>query len=158
VQVAGALGLPTRDAHWRRLEAKPEDPQRWFQAMPRSGDEAGIAALIDLFEGHFNLSEIATGAAEEWGRGPGWTPHLCLSYLLQALENFPGKGIPLILTGLQSPLLRNRSMATAALGGWGIEACGAELRQALEAAFSVEPNESTRMRMRRVLDGLPYDG
>lgn len=38
-QAAKALGIDTRDIHWRRLREKPTDPGRWYHVMARCDED-----------------------------------------------------------------------------------------------------------------------
>jgi hypothetical protein len=87
--------------------------------------------------------------------GQGFEPHSCLDYVLQDLWRFPGRGSRLIRAGLQSPVVRNRNMAVAALAGWGREGWTDDLAAALEEAVGCEPREDVRERMQKVLGGEP---
>ena len=153
-QAARALGIDTWDAHWRRLEAKPLNSSPWYALMALC-DEERIQSVIEAAEKHIDLARIATGPSEELGIGPGFEPHLCLTFVLQGLRRFPGRGSNLIRAALQSPAIPNRNLAIAALSQWECEAWPDEVRKSLAAAAEAEPDEKIRDNMRKVLDGEP---
>lgn len=70
---------------------------------------------------------------------------------LQELRKFPGQGSQLVQAGLQSPVVRNRNMAVAAMMAWGRDRWNDDLRAALEAAAKIEPEDDVRERMEKVL-------
>jgi hypothetical protein len=156
-QAARSLGIDTWDIHWRRLEAKPADPGRWYHVMTLC-DEDRIGKVIEFAEANLDLARIATGAADELGLGRGFEPHSCLDYILQELGRFPGRGAALIEAGLKSPVVRNRNLAVAALAACQRADLSSQLENSLAQAAACEPNESVRERMQKVLKGEPLAG
>jgi hypothetical protein len=138
------------------LQQKPLDSGRWFHVMTLCNDER-IQAVVEAAEEHIDLSRIATGAGEELGLGPGYEHHLCLTFVLQGLRRFPGCGSKLIQAGLKSPVVRDRNMAIAALAAWGQNSWSDAIRASLKAAAEIDPDESMRGRMRKVLNGEPLE-
>jgi hypothetical protein len=153
-QAAKALGIDTWDIHWRRLQAKPADPGRWYHVMALCNEDR-IGKVIEFAEANLDLAGIATGAADELGLGRGFEQHSCLDYVLQELRRFPGRGAALIEAGLSSPVIRNRNMAVAALAAWSRGEWSGGLERALKRATGREPNEDVRERMQKALRGEP---
>jgi hypothetical protein len=153
-QTAKALGLDTRDIHWRRLQQKPADPSRWYHVIALC-DEGRIGKAIEFAEANLDLARIATGAADELGLGRGFEPHSCLDYVLQGLRRFPGQGAALIEAGLKSPVVRNRNMAVAALAGWPRGEWPSRLGRSLEQAARSEPDKGVQERMQEALRSAP---
>src|SRR5579884_1278474 len=100
-QAAKALGIDTWDIHWRRLQAEPADPGRWYHVMALCNEDR-IGKVIEFAEANLDLAAIATGAADELGLGLGFEHHSCLDYVLHDLWRFPGNGGALIEAGLKS--------------------------------------------------------
>jgi len=155
-QVAEALGLDTWETHWRRLHERPTDSGRWYQVMARCNDNR-IGDVIAFAEQSMDVAKIATGPAGEMGFGPGWEQHDCLDFVLQELRRFPGYGQQLIAAGLQSPVIRNRNMAVAALAAWGCDNWTDATREAIESSSRIEPEGDVRERMQKALKGEPLD-
>ena len=153
-QAAKALAIETWDCHWRRLQQKPTDSGRWFHAMSQCNEQR-IGPAVELAEARIDLNRIAVGPSDEMGIGPGYEHHSALDFVLQGLRRFPRHGQKLIQTGLRSPVVRNRNMAVAALAEWGQAAWPLALRESLQAAANIEPDESVRDRMQKVLRGEP---
>ncbi len=99
------------------------------------------------------LEKIATGPGTELGLGEQWTPHRHLSFVLQDLRRFPGKGWALIRTGIQSPVTNNRHMALRSLSPWGNAAWPEDAEALLTHALENEPDEEVRKRIETVLAG-----
>jgi hypothetical protein len=70
-----------------------------------------------------------------------------LTFVLQGLRRFPGRGARPILAGLQSRAIQNRKMALAALVEWERDAWPDEVRESLEAVADAEPDEKIRDEM-----------
>jgi hypothetical protein len=153
-QAAKAIGIDTWEIHWQRLQHKPADPGRWYDVMLLCNEDR-IGRVIAFAERNIDLGSIATGAAHELGLGREFEKYSCLGFVLQELNRFPGRGAKLIDAGLRSPVVRNRSMAAAALAAWSGEGLPSELKNSLERAAEYEPDEGVRDRMQRVLRGEP---
>lgn len=151
---ARALGIDTWDARFERLERG--DPHDWYFVM-QTDDRERIGRVVVLAEDRLPLEKIATGPADELGLGPEFDHHRALDFVLQDLRRFPGLGWPLIRTGLQSPVTRNRNMAVRALSAWNRQSWPSEAEPLLRTALEREPNEDTRESMRKMLAGEQPD-
>jgi hypothetical protein len=151
---ARVLEIDTWEVFFERLERG--EPHHWYSVM-QTDDPARIDRVVALAEERLPLEQIATGPADELGLGPGFQHHGALDFVLQDLRRFPGRGWPLIRAGLQSPVTRNRNMAVRALSAWERKSWQAETEPLLRTALELEPNESTRESMRRVLAGEELD-
>ncbi|WP_143219258.1 hypothetical protein [Actinokineospora bangkokensis] len=78
-------------------------------------------------------------------------PERDLDTVVTALRGFPGQGTPLVLSSLDSPVARNRTMAVRTLTGWGPAAWAAEIQAALRRAIAVEPDAGLREVMEQLL-------
>lgn len=148
-QAARVLMLPTWDHHWKRLQQAPHDASRWFHLLLVT-EKPQLPQVLDFAEQQLDLAHIASGAGDALGVGDEYQQHGCLDYLLQELRRFPGEGATLIEAGLQSPVIRNRNMAVAALATWGT---AAQAFEPLKRAAEVEPSEGLRHNMQKLLNG-----
>jgi hypothetical protein len=155
-QLAGHLGVDTFPALLARLRTDPFD-RYWWQAMRRV-DERGLPTLLDIADEHLLPSVLGTGAALDLGLGQTYREHSALEMLVTGLERFPGRGWPHVRTALSSPVIRSRNMALHTLAAWGSESWPRDVRPALQAAQSVEPDDGVRRRIERLLAGQPLDG
>ena len=69
------------------------------------------------------------------------------------MNNTPTKGEPIILTALDSPVTRNRNMAIKVLHKWGKSNWSESIAAKLEKLGEIEPNNSTKENIYRVLNG-----
>ena len=83
--------------------------------------------------------------------------HSALETLVTGLARFPGEGWPHVRTALASPVIRSRNMALDTLAAWGSEAWPDEVRPALTAALSAEPDDDVRQRIESLLAGQTMD-
>jgi len=147
-EAARQLGLDAWDVYFDRVK-RGED--LWhFLAQTKDNDR--IDRVITLAEETLPLNEIASGPSDSLGIGPEFEHHNALSYVLQELRRFPGKGWPLIRTGMQSPVVRNRSMAVMALAAWDRTTWPNEAEPLLRSAIALEPNEQTLEIMVKTID------
>lgn len=149
---AKRLGIDTWQTHWRRVQADPSDASRWFQVMEQANAER-IDGIVALAASTLPLQQIASGPTDSMGLGPEFKAHSALDMVLQSLDRFSGKGKPLVLAGLRSPVIRNRNMAIKALAGWRAEDRDAEILAALRRAEAEEPQADVKARIERVIAG-----
>ncbi len=149
---AKRLGIDTWQTHWRRVQADPTDASRWFQVMAQANAER-IDGIVDLAASTIPLRQIASGPSDSMGLGPEFKSHSALDMVLQSLDRFSGKGKPLVLAGLRSPVIRNRNMAIKALAGWRADDRDAEILTALRRASAEEPQADVKARIERVIAG-----
>jgi hypothetical protein len=134
-EAARQLGLDAWDVYFDRVK-RGED--LWhFLAQTKDNDR---------------IDRVASGPSDSLGIGPEFEHHNALSYVLQELRRFPGKGWPLIRTGMQSPVVRNRSMAVMALAAWDRTTWPNEAEPLLRSAIALEPNEQTLEIMVKTID------
>ncbi|MBA2542599.1 MAG: hypothetical protein H0V17_23350 [Deltaproteobacteria bacterium] len=149
-EAAKALGIDTWGHHFARLESG--DGDGWYFVM-RTDDPGRIDRVISLAERLIPLDKISTGPAEETGLGREWADHSHLDFVLQDLRRFPGKGWPLIRTGIRSPVIRNRHMALRALSAWGKARWPSTAEALLTSTLKDEPTKEVRDEIDLVLAG-----
>ncbi len=153
-QAAKELGLDVWEFHWERLHKAPGNENLWPFALQTS-DRARIEKVVSLAEEVLPLSQIASGPADEMGMGDPFKAHRQLDWVLQALDAFPGIGGRLVLTGLRSPTIRNRTMALRDLSAWGREHWPEGAEAVLRDALQHEPDPKIRENIQKALDGVP---
>jgi hypothetical protein len=155
-RAAHYLEIDTWKVHWHRVKDNPSDSGRWFHVMRESNQER-IDGILSFAESIIPLDSISTGPSNEMGMGPEYNWHSVLDFVLQDLNQYPGKGGKLILTGLQSPVIRNRNMALNALAAWNLDVRGDDINGALKKAYELEPNENVKERIKAVIEGKGID-
>ena len=147
---ARALGLDPWDQYFARLKSGKYDG--WYHVM-QTEDAARIDLVVALAEQVMPLDKISTGPATEMGLGLQWTHHGHLDFVLQDLRRFPGKGWPLIRTGIRSPVIRNRHMALRALSTWGKDKWPAGAEELLVSSLQDDPDQDVRGEIKTLLAG-----
>lgn len=133
-----------------------EGEDYWWDLM-RTSDASRIDEVLALGLEKIPLEEIATGPASDLGLGTEYESHSALDFILQDLDNFPGKGWAFINAGLQSPVTRNRNMGLKALSGWPRETWPEGAEDALKGFLEKEPEPDVKMRIQNLLEGRPLD-
>lgn len=105
--------------------------------------------IIALFEQRLPLAKMATGPADQLGMGSEYTRYHILSYILQHLKDFPGKGESLLICALNAPVINCRNMALNVLEAWRDKetAFSPEINRALEHLKRKEINEDIKKRL-----------
>ena len=99
-----------------------------------------------------NLPRTLAAGPENWSFPPPEEPRYhWLIYTIQFLKPFPGRGLELVLTALESPVVNNRNMALNVLDSW--RESGWTLTegavQALERLKRSEVNDKLRERLEK---------
>jgi hypothetical protein len=153
---ASILGIDAWAYHWKRLQAEPTNPSRWFHAMQSCGREH-IGEVADFALHVLPLASIAQGPGKEMGMGPEYQSHQCLDFVLQGLQAYPGSGVQLIEAGLNSPVVSNRNGAVRVLATWGKSNWPQGIESMLAVAMVQEPDEKVRESIQKVIDGKKLD-
>lgn len=143
VACAEKLGMDIWENLYDQLAQNPQQDFHYFQLM-KSDDPNRIQKLVQLATEHLPLKQIAAGPGKEMGLGKEYAAHRNLDTILQSLDRFEGIGKELILTGLNSPVIRNRNMAMMALEGWNVASWGDQLVAAVIHLTEVEPDDSVK--------------
>jgi hypothetical protein len=152
-QAAHARGISSFEQHASRLKENRGDTGYHLFRLMQDADDARIDHALEVARLRIPLAEVATGAADEMGLGPGTERYHLLDSVLQELARFPGRGTPFLLAGLRSPVIRNRNLAARALATWGTERWSDEVRDALTEAAASEPVAKVKETLERVLAG-----
>jgi hypothetical protein len=151
-QAAKMLHIDIWEIVWPKLKINPSESSLWYdvvnEAKPENVDEVILFAAAVI-----PLKELATGPRDSLGLGAEFIKHQSLDYVITFLENYPTKGEPIILAALDSPVTRNRNMAIKVLHKWGKSNWSKSIVTKLERLSKIEPNNSTKENIFRVLDG-----
>ena len=147
---AQKLGIDIWEIVWKKLMANPLEDMRWYD-VTANAKEHHVDQIIDFALKTLPLDEIASGPKDFLGFGKGYKPHLCLGWVLNFLENKPGKGEKLILAGLWSPVVQQRNAALNVLEQWGKEYWTPAIKQRLGDLQPIEPNEQTKETIDKLL-------
>lgn len=80
--------------------------------------EEYVDPVIDLFTEKLPLEVMKSKPTTSSGLGPEFAEYSKLLFILQELDDHPGKGEELLITGLNSPVVNNRFMAVRVLKNW----------------------------------------
>ncbi|SFM37991.1 hypothetical protein SAMN03159341_12945 [Paenibacillus sp. 1_12] len=149
VSCAEKLGIDIWDTLYDQLAENPLQDFHFFQLM-KSNDPNRIRKLVQFATEHLPLQQIATGPGDEMGLGKEYAAHRKLDTILQSLDRYEGIGVELILTGLNSPVIRNRNMAIKALEGWNVTSWGHRLIEAIIHLSQTEPDDSVEERIHKL--------
>jgi hypothetical protein len=152
---AGVRGIDTFPWHEARVRAGHLDGSLF--PLMRATSPARLERALDATAPHVPLTSIASGPALEAGRGPAFAPHRYLDIIVQELARFPGKGVAFLGAALQSPVVRNRTMALRALSAWTKPSWPTPLAVALDRAIVLEPDPELKRAMERVRAGGALD-
>jgi hypothetical protein len=137
---------------WAKLQAKPLDFSNWYDVTyyckPEHSDK-----IIDFALKHLPLDEMATGPRDSFGFGENYNNFNSLDTVITFLKNYPKKGEQIILTGLKSPVTRNRNMAIKVLEKWKKENWSSDIEREIRHLNEVEPNTDTKENIKRLLNG-----
>lgn len=151
-QAAKELEIDLWETVWHKLQANPADPSAWFDVTYNSKPEH-VGQVIDFAIRHLPLDELASGPEDSLGLGATYIKHNCLDTVITYLEDYPGQGEKIILTGLKSPVTRNRNMTIRVLNKWKRENWSPQIEKELTHLKDLEPNKETREDIQKLLNG-----
>ncbi|MCL2098266.1 MAG: hypothetical protein FWH23_05850 [Bacteroidales bacterium] len=151
-QAAEKLGVDLWETVWTRLQENPLDSSPWFDVTRYSKSEHADLIINFALE-NLPLDEMATGAKDSMGLGSTYSQFMCLDTIITYLENYPQKGERIILTGLKSPITRNRNMAIKVLDKWKRENWSVEIEKEIQNLKNIEPNTDTKENIEKLLSG-----
>jgi hypothetical protein len=153
--VAGAaLGIDVWGAYFQRQLDGKSPHGEWYYLMQTSDPER-VDQVLSLALSQIDLKKVATGPRMELGIGQEFQHHSDLTFILQELGRFPGKGWEFVEAGLQSPVVSNRNMALRAINAWGREHLPQQAELVLKATLRAEPDDDVRDSIEKVLAGDP---
>ena len=152
LEAARDLDIDVFDALSIRIENEYDEHPQWY-ALLQATDASRLGRVLDLGRRCIDLAAIATGPSNAIGLGPGFEQHDELSWFLQSLVEYPGRGWDFVAAGLASPSVQNRNGAIRILQKWPRAVWPEGARAALEEAVAVEVNPDVRTFAEDVLRG-----
>jgi hypothetical protein len=153
-RVAKHLGIDTWQYFYTRQQSGGKD--LWYYLM-QTDDIEKIDNVLTLAQKTIPLEKVATGPAQEMGLGEEYQYHNALSFIVQDLRRFPGKGWDVIKVSLKSPIIRNRYMSLQALNQWGREHWPEDTEMVLKSALKIEPDADVKATIKKVIKGERID-
>lgn len=120
-------------------------------------DDQYFNRLIEVFRVNIPPSTIGDVPLDETGFGKEWSAHRQLLFLLQELRHKLPEGLDMVLMGLSSPVINNRSMALRDLKCWvdderkPLRELSPSAHSALERVYGMEPCESIKKAIKPLL-------
>lgn len=151
-QAAVKLEIDLWEPVWKRLQRNPLDNSSWYD-ITQYGRPAFVDDIVDFALENLPLDELGTGPKDSMGFGPEFSKFACLDLVMTFLENYPGKGERIILTGLQCPVTRSRNAAIKVLYKWTKANWSTEIDKAINHLKTVEPNKDTKENIERLVNG-----
>lgn len=161
VDLAAFLGMPYKETLLSLIES---DFQNQYWNCSYVADEEHMPRLIEVFDKNIPLSAIESGPADETGFGPGCVQYRQLGCLLQNLRHMLPTGLDVVLKGLNSPVVSNRSMSVDVLSSWvedellPLELLSTDAYESLSRVYEVEPCEDLKNRMGELLCCMREEG
>lgn len=150
-QAAKKFNIDFKDVHWNRLKNQPSNAGCWFNVM-ESSDDSNIDLIIEFALDTIPFHEKCTGPDLSLGIGDDFQIYNSINFILQGLRKFPGKGEPIILYAMDSPVIGNRNGFLNVLEEWGFNNLSDNILEKLYKLVRIEPNEKVRERVNHVLD------
>ena len=130
-----------------------------FYFSPICKNESMAQEIIALCEEMLPLSEMSEGMGDYLFADKLNNEHMCLDMILPELVAHPSQGVELIMTGLNSRVIRGRNMACRALSGWvekldkPLSEIAPNLYIEIERIYPLEVDEHVKKSMKALLDG-----
>lgn len=151
-QAAQKLGIEIWDTVWSKLKLNPLDNTAWYDVTTYA-KTINVDEIIDFAINNLPLDELGSGPKDSLGFGNDYQKHSSLDSIITFLEKYPKKGEELILTGLSSPVTRNRNLSIKVLNKWKTENWSNMITKKINALYEIEPNKDTKKNIKRLLSG-----
>jgi len=156
-ELARNLGIDYKEQAYQALLADFE--KNYYAAAFLIQDNYRLDDVLALTYERLEVDKIGTGSKAAVSFGPEYANHQKLSYLMQFLNNYPGKGTAIIKQALLSPLVNNRTTAIKVIEQWTkklekpLKECFFELYQYI---CDILPNE-VREDVQKMMKDLIYE-
>lgn len=138
-------------------EAVLRDPVGKYSYLSKLYPNPDYAAqLTALYERTLPLEQMAAGMGDYLFADTLHEEHMCLDFILTELRRYPGMGLPLLQTALNSPVVRERNGVCRVLEQWNAAAYAIPqvLYETLRSLANIEVNEDIKKKMMTLLQTL----
>jgi hypothetical protein len=156
VNTGSRLGMDISEQLFSAVMGDPIRHTMWIRDVYKNPENA--KALTELLERTLPLDKMSTGMNDYLFAAEYWREHSALEEALIGLGEYPNLGKPLVLAGLNSPIVRERNQACHTLEEWGkalsqpISTVAPDLFEALKNIAVIEVNEDTRETMTKLIE------
>ena len=156
VDIAKKLGVDISSELMDAIRTRPLDFS--YRASQMLTDPAYAPEVIELYETVLPLEALATGMGNDQISPTLFNENQALEWMLLELGHVPGQGTKLILTGLNSRLIRTRNATCRALEAWvesenkPLQGISPQIAAEVSRVAGIEVNEKTRETMRRLIN------
>jgi hypothetical protein len=161
VNAASRMDIDISGMLYTIVKQEPLDYYFYLSGLFKKPEMA--ADLIALYKKVLPLDKMPQGMGDFFFADTLRKEHGCLDYVLPLIADYPMHGIELIITGLNSPVVRSRNMACRAISGWTkvlekpIADISPELLAELQRIIEIEVNDGTKETMRKLIVGEATD-
>ncbi len=157
-ELARDLGIDYKEQAYHSLL---EDFEKNFQlASLLIQDNYRVDDIIQLISEKLEVDKLCTGSQDEIGVGEEFSCYRILSYLMQFLSIYPGKGVELIKSALRMPVVSCRFTALRVIEQWveieqkPLKISFPELYQYLCDILPEEVREDAQKKMNELIEGI----
>ena len=157
IDLAKALKIPYRDQLLRLLKEDFKNGYHLCNELMRDPDY--VEPVLAVFREKAPPEKLAQGPADEFEFGEEHEVDLQINYMLQNLDDYPGKGTEYLMRAISAPTVRSRLLTVRILKAWVSEAgkplqeCYPELYARLVEAYPAEFREDLKADMKLLLEG-----
>lgn len=156
ISLAKELGIDFKYEVMRQLET---DFGKNFYLCGELMDDEHRAKTIEIFCKNLPLGELKTTPANSFPVGEKFQIHNRLDFIVQELKSYLLEGVDLVETALQCAPAGTRNCALRVLQSWvnisktPLETLLPEIYRLIQKLVNIEPNNTTRERMEKLLNG-----
>lgn len=150
VEAAKYMKIDLWDGLFDILKADTRDYYVW-QEIINFVDDGRADRLIDFAEENIGFDAVNIDAADRFDLGVDGDDYFILWKLISMLKNFPAKRESILLFGLNSPAIVNRSAALSVLGAWGRGFWSGAVIESLERLKATESDKYIKIELKNTL-------
>ena len=157
IDLAKALEIPFRDQLLQLMKNDFNRAYCWCNELMEDPDY--VEPVLAIFREKAPPEKLEQGPRDEFGFGENYETDQQINYMLQNLDDYPGKGTDYLLRAISAPTIRSRFLTVRILKAWVSEAgkplqdCYPELYTRLAEAYPAEFREDLKADMKCLLEG-----
>ena len=156
VRLAKALEIPYKEQLLNLMQKDFKGAYHWCSTL--MDDPEYVDSVLAIFRDKVPPESLEQDPRDEFEFGDEYEADRQINFLLQNLDDYPGKGMDYLVRAISAPTVRSRSLTVRTLKAWVSEAgqplqdCYPELYKRLEEAYHGEFRKDLKADMKRLLD------
>ena len=158
ISLAKELNIPYKEQLLHLMEEDFENKYHWCNELMEDPDY--VDAVLEIFREKAPPEKLEQDPRDEFEFGDEYEADRQINFMLQNLDDYPGKGPDYLLRAISAPTIRSRSLAVRTMKAWvsaakrPLQECYPELYTRLKEAYPTEFPKDLKADMEKLLAGI----